>query len=103
VGNIWHIRKSRRSLQVCLCLYILLFLPLSYYFSATSRLLVQEKIAKQFQEKLKEAAEKIRVGSGLDPKSQMGPLVVKQQYDKVLGFVKTGIDEGATLLAGGKR
>ncbi|WOH65433.1 aldehyde dehydrogenase family protein [Bradyrhizobium sp. BWA-3-5] len=48
-----------------------------------------------------EAVGSIRVGDPLDPASTMGPLVSQAQFDKVQDFIQSGIDEGATLVAGG--
>ncbi|WP_235536470.1 MULTISPECIES: aldehyde dehydrogenase family protein [unclassified Sphingomonas] len=43
----------------------------------------------------------IRLGDPLDPATTMGPLVSKAQFDKVQALIQTGVDEGATLIAGG--
>jgi aldehyde dehydrogenase (NAD+) len=48
-----------------------------------------------------EAVGSIRLGDPLDPASSMGPLVNQAQFDKVQDFIQSGIDEGATLVAGG--
>ncbi|WFU15974.1 aldehyde dehydrogenase family protein [Bradyrhizobium sp. CB3481] len=48
-----------------------------------------------------EAVGCIRLGDPLDPASTMGPLVSQAQFDKVQDFIQSGIDEGATLVAGG--
>lgn len=48
-----------------------------------------------------EAVGSIRLGDPLDPASTMGPLVSQAQFDKVQDFIQSGIDEGATLVAGG--
>lgn len=71
--------------------------------SATSRLLVQEGIADKFVKRLAEEAAKLRVGAPLDPTSQMGPLVNKTQYDKVMAYIDNAQKQGATLLTGGTR
>ena len=47
------------------------------------------------------AVETIRLGDPLDPATTMGPLVSQAQYDKVQDLIQSGIDEGATLVAGG--
>jgi aldehyde dehydrogenase (NAD+) len=49
----------------------------------------------------KAAADQVKVGDPLDPKTTMGPLVSKAQFDKVQGLIERGIREGATLAAGG--
>lgn len=41
------------------------------------------------------------MGSGLDPNTEMGPLISQQHLDRVLGYVQKGIEQGATLATGG--
>ena len=48
-----------------------------------------------------EAVGSIRLGDPLDPESTMGPLVSQAQFEKVQDYIQSGIDEGATLVAGG--
>lgn len=71
--------------------------------SAGSRLLVQEEIYEKFLEKLVRRTESISVGDGRNPSSQMGPLISESHMNKVLGFIKSGVDAGARLLTGGER
>src|SRR5690606_28853070 len=49
----------------------------------------------------REAVETIRLGDPLDPESTMGPLVSPAQFEKVQDLIQSGIDEGATVVAGG--
>ncbi|NBF01737.1 aldehyde dehydrogenase family protein [Pseudomonas sp. Fl5BN2] len=70
--------------------------------SATSRLLVQEGIAPRLTERLLDAARRIRIGPGLEPGVQLGPLVSAGQHRKVLSMIEQGKQQ-ATLLTGGKR
>src|SRR5437667_431668 len=49
----------------------------------------------------REAVETIRLGDPLDPASTMGPLVSHAQFEKVQDLIQSGVDEGATLVAGG--
>jgi acyl-CoA reductase-like NAD-dependent aldehyde dehydrogenase len=56
--------------------------------SATSRLLVHEKIASQFLAMLKERAESIRICDPLDPDCRQGAVVSGGQYAKILHFIK---------------
>ena len=44
-----------------------------------------------------------RIGHGMNPESQMGPLAVRRQRDRVLGYIEKGVAEGATLATGGGR
>jgi aldehyde dehydrogenase (NAD+) len=71
--------------------------------TAGSRLFVEEKIHKEFVERLSEKAKKRRVGDPLDSSTEQGPQVSQEQLDKILGYVKIGQDQGAKLIAGGKR
>lgn len=70
---------------------------------AGSRLYVHKSIFDQVLEGVAEKAKKIRVGHGLDPKTHMGPLVSKEQLDRVCSYLDAGVTQGATPLAGGKR
>ncbi len=45
----------------------------------------------------------VRVGDAFDPSSQMGPLAMERQRDRVEGLIRTGVEEGATLVTGGGR
>jgi malonate-semialdehyde dehydrogenase (acetylating)/methylmalonate-semialdehyde dehydrogenase len=53
-------------------------------------------------EKLKAQIEKMNVGPGTNPKNDMGPLVTKPHYEKVLGYIEQGIKEGAKLVVDGR-
>lgn len=65
--------------------------------SSTSRLLVQEDIADEFIAKLVEETKKLKVGDPLDKDTNVGPLVNKTQQQKVLGYIKSAVEEGATI------
>jgi phenylacetaldehyde dehydrogenase len=69
---------------------------------AGSRLYVHRSVFDQVVEGVAERAKKIRVGDGLDPKTQMGPLVSREQFERVTGFLTSGVTEGARPMAGGK-
>jgi len=71
--------------------------------NAGSRLLVQKTIYSTFMQGFREATTKIRIGNGLDPSTEMGPVVSEAQLNRVLGYIKSGQDDGARLTAGGKR
>jgi len=70
---------------------------------AGSRLYVDQAIYDKVVDGISENAKKIRVGSGLDPKTQLGPLVSKEQLDRVCGYLEIGAKEGAKAATGGKR
>lgn len=71
--------------------------------NAGSRLLVQETVYTEFMKRYVEAASAIRVGNGLDPATEMGPLVSDAQLRRVLGYVQSGAEEGARISLGGRR
>ncbi|XP_058112116.1 aminoaldehyde dehydrogenase 2, peroxisomal isoform X3 [Magnolia sinica] len=71
--------------------------------SATSRLLVHENIAKEFQEKLASWAKNIKVSDPLEEGCRLGPVVSEGQYVKVMNFISKAKSEGATILCGGTR
>ncbi|KAK9715304.1 hypothetical protein RND81_06G156000 [Saponaria officinalis] len=69
---------------------------------ASSRVLVQEGIYDEIAMKLAEKAKSWVVGDPFEPNVQQGPQVDKQQFEKVLSFIRAGKEEGAELLAGGE-
>jgi betaine-aldehyde dehydrogenase len=71
--------------------------------SAGSRLILDKKFADKFLPRLAEASAKIVVGDGLDPETEMGPLITTTHMEKVLGYIDEGKSEGAELLCGGHR
>jgi 5-carboxymethyl-2-hydroxymuconic-semialdehyde dehydrogenase len=71
--------------------------------TSSSRLLVQDTIAEEFHARLVERVNRIRVGHPLDPDTEIGPLIHKSHFDKVMGYVEIGRQDGATLAAGGER
>jgi phenylacetaldehyde dehydrogenase len=70
---------------------------------AGSRLYVENKIFDKVVEGVAEHARKINVGSGLDPDTDMGPLVSVEQLNRVCGYLESGLSEGAKAVAGGGR
>lgn len=71
--------------------------------SAGSRVYVQRSIYDQVVEALVEKANKLKLGNGFDESTDMGPLISQEQLDRVLGYVNKGVEEGAKIVAGGKR
>jgi phenylacetaldehyde dehydrogenase len=70
---------------------------------AGSRLFVQEDSFDQVVNGVVEVAKSIKLGDGMDPDTQMGPLVSDEQLQRVTGFLDSGRQEGATALTGGHR
>ncbi len=71
--------------------------------SAGSRLLLERSLAERFLPRLAEASRKIIVGDGLDPRTEMGPLITVPHLERVLGYIEAGKAEGSELLCGGDR
>jgi alpha-ketoglutaric semialdehyde dehydrogenase len=69
--------------------------------TATSRILLQKGIAKEFTERLVKRAQKLRVGNGLDASVEVGPQVNEQQIETSKKYVAIALAEGADLLTGG--
>lgn len=70
--------------------------------SAGSRILVERAIYQKFVEAMAEKAKKIRLGPPLERETKMGPLVSKEQYERVNSYLEVGKKE-AKLAGGGKR
>lgn len=71
--------------------------------SAGSRLLLQDTIYDKFMQALVARANRITVGPGNAPDSEMGPLISKAHMEKVLAYITLGLSEGAKLACGGYR
>ena len=70
--------------------------------SAGSRIIIEESIKDAFVKRLAERANAMTIGNPLD-NPDMGPLVSESHMNRVLSYIQTGIDEGATLVCGGTR
>lgn len=70
---------------------------------ANSRVLVQETVYDKFLGMLKDKFEGAVIGDPMDPKTQIGPVITEAHMKKVLEYIKTGIEEGASLICGGGR
>ncbi|TXI64830.1 MAG: aldehyde dehydrogenase family protein [Mycolicibacterium mageritense] len=71
--------------------------------TAGTRLLVEDAIFDEFTAGVAEHAAGLRIGPGLDPANDIGPLVSREQLTKVTGYLDAGIAQGARALAGGGR
>ncbi|MGC1381011.1 MAG: aldehyde dehydrogenase family protein [Candidatus Baltobacteraceae bacterium] len=71
--------------------------------SAGSRLILERSIHDRFLDRLVERAQKIRVGDGFDPASEMGPIISPVHRERVEAYIRAGKEEGAQLLCGGER
>lgn len=70
---------------------------------AGTRLFVEEKLHDDFASALAKRASAMQQGPGLDPGTQVGPLVSAEQLERVTGYLEIGKQEGAKVLAGGAR
>ncbi|MCS3897246.1 succinate-semialdehyde dehydrogenase/glutarate-semialdehyde dehydrogenase [Bradyrhizobium japonicum USDA 38] len=87
-GAASSIGKSRNAGQVCV---------------APTRFFVQEKIYEQFAQSFAERASQLKVGNGLDPSTQLGPLANSRRIDAMETLVADAKAKGARVLAGGQR
>ncbi len=71
--------------------------------TAASRIGVHKTVYKEFVSRLAERAKKLKVGNGLNPTVEVGPLINEQQLQTVMSYVEIGKKEGARLLTGGIR
>jgi len=69
--------------------------------TSSSRLLVQNTIRAEFEQRLAERVRNIRVGHPLDPATEIGPLIGEAHFSKVTRYFDIARDEGATIAAGG--
>lgn len=69
--------------------------------SAWTRMLVPKARHDEAAQIAKQVAEAFKVGSPLDPATTLGPLVSKRQQERVRGYIRKGIEEGAKLVTGG--
>jgi succinate-semialdehyde dehydrogenase/glutarate-semialdehyde dehydrogenase len=81
------ISKYRNSGQTCVC---------------ANRIFIQDGIYEEFSQKLVAAVEDLKVGSGLDPDVQQGPLIDEAAVAKVAAHIEDALARGAELLTGGK-
>jgi len=70
---------------------------------AGSRLYIEKNIFDNVVAGVADQAKQIKVGPGMDTSTQMGPLVSDEQQQRVLGYLESGITEGAHAVVGGKR
>jgi succinate-semialdehyde dehydrogenase/glutarate-semialdehyde dehydrogenase len=81
------VSKYRNSGQTCVC---------------TNRFLIQEGIYDRFVGKLTEATRKLKVGNGTNPDTNIGPLINKKGFNKVVELVADAVQKGGSILTGGK-
>lgn len=79
------VTKYRNAGQTCVC---------------ANRIIVHENIVDQFAERLAAEVKKLKVGNGLDPDTQIGPVINEKGYDKIVSQIEDAIDKGAEVLVG---
>ncbi|KSV71992.1 hypothetical protein N182_29985 [Sinorhizobium sp. GL2] len=67
-----------------------------------SRLIVEESVAEEFKALVVDKLSRVKVGDCFDPETQLGAIVSEQHKDKILSYVKLGIEEGAEVICGGE-
>ncbi|GAA5122511.1 aldehyde dehydrogenase family protein [Haloechinothrix salitolerans] len=70
---------------------------------AGSRMFIEESIFDEFTQGVAEHVKQAKIGPGLDPASQICPLVSQEQLDRVSGYVQQGLSDGARAVTGGNR
>jgi len=71
--------------------------------TAGSRVYVQDTIYDQFLEKFKQLTNNIKVGDPFSDDTYQGPQISQKQFDKIMSYIESGKEEGATCLVGGER
>jgi phenylacetaldehyde dehydrogenase len=71
--------------------------------NAGSRLYVQKGVYDDVVSGVSDIAKSIKVAPGVDPEAQMGPLISDEQFEKVLGYMQSGKEQGASAAVGGAR
>ncbi|ENU81190.1 5-carboxymethyl-2-hydroxymuconate semialdehyde dehydrogenase [Acinetobacter sp. ANC 3789] len=69
--------------------------------TAGSRIFIQESVYDEFVKEFARRAKNLIVGDPQDPNTQVGSMITQAHYNKVTGYIKIGIEEGANLVAGG--
>ncbi len=70
---------------------------------AGSRLFAGPRVREELVERVAKIAETTRLGDGFDPETDMGPLVSREQHDRVCGYIQAGEEQGGKLVAGGRQ
>src|ERR1700676_439593 len=71
--------------------------------TAASRVAVHKKVYKEFLTRFAERTNALKLGDGLDPDTEVGPVINETQLQTVMKYVEIGKSEGANLVAGGSR
>ena len=80
-----------------------IFFNIGQCCTAGSRLYAHKRVFDRLMQGVADRAGKIRVGHGLDPQTQLGPLVSDEQFKRVTGYLEAGRQQGAKVVTGGSR
>ncbi len=69
---------------------------------AGSRLFAAPRVRDELMERVTKIAESVRLGDGMNPQTTMGPLVSREQYQRVCDYIASGVEDGARVLTGGQ-
>jgi len=70
---------------------------------AGSRLYVEESVFDEVVARVSEIGSAMRIGDGFDPETEVGPLVSEEHLKRVVGYLESGVEQGATVASGGRR
>jgi succinate-semialdehyde dehydrogenase/glutarate-semialdehyde dehydrogenase len=87
-AKVTTIGKFRNNGQVCI---------------SPNRIFVHDDVRKPFTEAAVEFSRKLRLGNGLDPETEVGPMFEKRALEKTVGFIEDATSKGARVLTGGHR
>jgi phenylacetaldehyde dehydrogenase len=68
---------------------------------AGSRLFAGPRVRQELVQRVSEIARKTRLGDGFEPETEMGPLVSREQYERVTGYIRAGVEQGGSVVEGG--
>ena len=70
--------------------------------TAASRIVVHKRVYREFTERFRKAASRLKLGDGLQKATDVGPVINQSQFNKILKYIEIGKKEGAKLMLGGK-
>jgi phenylacetaldehyde dehydrogenase len=80
-----------------------IFFKTGQYCMAGTRLFAHEKVFDRIASGFEDLASKVRIGPGVAPDTDMGPVISAKQLERVLGYIEAGAKDGAEIVTGGKR
>jgi phenylacetaldehyde dehydrogenase len=80
-----------------------IFFKTGQFCMAGTRLFAHEKVFDEIARGFEDLAAKVKIGPGIAPDTEMGPIISQKQLDRVLGYIDAGKQQGAEVVTGGKR